>query len=107
MALELFKPFVYRSWSGASSPTRSDGQGARRPADAEVLDSLEKVIGEHPVLLTVPRPCTASHPAFEPVLVEAKAIKIHPCLAAYNADFDATRWRSRALSPRRSSRRGS
>ena len=91
MALELFKPFVYEELENRE--LASTIKMAKELVDLqtpEVWDSLEKVIGEHPVLLNrAPTLHRLGIQAFEPVLVEGKAIKIHPLVcAAYNADFD-------------------
>ncbi len=91
MALELFKPFVYQELE--TRELASTIKMAKELVDLqtpEVWDSLEKVIGEHPVLLNrAPTLHRLGIQAFEPVLVEGKAIKIHPLVcAAYNADFD-------------------
>jgi DNA-directed RNA polymerase subunit beta' len=91
MALELFKPFVYQELENRE--LASTIKMAKELVDLqtpEVWDSLEKVIGEHPVLLNrAPTLHRLGIQAFEPVLVEGKAIKIHPLVcAAYNADFD-------------------
>ncbi|HOC44930.1 MAG TPA: DNA-directed RNA polymerase subunit beta' [Thermoanaerobaculales bacterium] len=91
MALELFKPFVYQELERRELANTI--KMAKELVDLqtpEVWDSLEKVIGEHPVLLNrAPTLHRLGIQAFEPVLVEGKAIKIHPLVcAAYNADFD-------------------
>src|SRR5918996_404728 len=81
MALELFKPFIYH---------KLEQQGLVELQTNEVWDALESVIREHPVLLNrAPTLHRLGIQAFEPVLVEGKAIKIHPLVcAAFNADFD-------------------
>jgi DNA-directed RNA polymerase subunit beta' len=91
MALELFKPFVYQELE--QRELASTIKMAKELVDLqtpEVWDALEKVISEHPVLLNrAPTLHRLGIQAFEPVLVEGKAIKIHPLVcAAYNADFD-------------------
>ncbi|MDI3281119.1 MAG: DNA-directed RNA polymerase subunit beta', partial [Bacillota bacterium] len=91
MALELFKPFVMKKLvdRGYAHNIKS----AKRMVDrmrTEVWDVLEEVISEHPVLLNrAPTLHRLGIQAFEPVLVEGRAIKIHPLVcSAYNADFD-------------------
>ena len=91
MALELFKPFVMRKLvkDGFAHNIKS----AKRMAEKvrpEVWDVLEEVIKDHPVLLNrAPTLHRLGIQAFEPVLVEGKAIQIHPLVCtAYNADFD-------------------
>jgi DNA-directed RNA polymerase subunit beta' len=89
MALELFKPFIYRG----SKRGRRDHQGrqeAGREGAPEVWDILEEVIREHPVLLNrAPTLHRLGIQAFEPVLIEGKAIQLHPLVCtAFNADFD-------------------
>jgi DNA-directed RNA polymerase subunit beta' len=91
MALELFKPFVYQELEKRN--LASTIKMAKELVDLqtpEVWDALEKVISEHPVLLNrAPTLHRLGIQAFEPQLVEGKAIKIHPLVcAAYNADFD-------------------
>ncbi len=91
MALELFEPFIIRK-------LREKGyvhtiKGAKRMverAKVEVWDILDEVIKDHPVLLNrAPTLHRLSVQAFQPVLVEGKAIKLHPLVcAAFNADFD-------------------
>jgi DNA-directed RNA polymerase, beta'' subunit/160 kD subunit len=73
----------------------------------EVWDVLEEVIREHPVCSTARRRCTLGIQAFEPVLVEGKAIRIHPLVCtAFNADFDGDQMAVHIpLSPKRRSRR--
>jgi len=91
MALELFKPFVYHELEkrGLSSTIKMAKELVDQQTP-EVWDALETVIKEHPVLLNrAPTLHRLGIQAFEPVLVEGKAIKIHPLVcAAYNADFD-------------------
>ncbi len=92
MALELFKPFIYNKLEERQA--RRDHQAARRRWSSsrrpEVWDILEEVIREHPVLLNrAPTLHRLGIQAFEPVLVEGKAIRIHPLVCtAFNADFD-------------------
>src|SRR3954468_12872594 len=91
MALELFKPFIYnRLEQKGLVGTIKAAKEMVELQTIEVWDALEEVIKEHPVLLnrapTLPR---LGIQAFEPVLVEGKAIKIHPLVCtAFNADFD-------------------
>ena len=91
MALELFKPFVMKRLveTGGASNIKT----ARKMVDRvrpEVWDALGTVIKEHPVLLNrAPTLLRLGIQAFEPVLVEGRAIKLHPLVCtAYNADFD-------------------
>ncbi|MBO4692850.1 MAG: DNA-directed RNA polymerase subunit beta' [Clostridia bacterium] len=91
MALELFKPFVMKRLVETKSVTNI--KTARKMVDrasTEVWDALEMVIKEHPVLLNrAPTLHRLGIQAFEPVLVEGKALKLHPLVCtAYNADFD-------------------
>ena len=91
MALELFKPFIYNKLEQVGLATTikaaKEMVEAQRP---EVWDFLEEVIREHPVLLNrAPTLHRLGIQAFEPVLVEGKAIRIHPLVCtAFNADFD-------------------
>jgi len=91
MALELFKPFVMKRLveEGHAQNIKSAKRKVER-AYAEVWDVLEEVIKEHPVLLNrAPTLHRLGIQAFEPILVEGRAIKIHPLVCtAYNADFD-------------------
>lgn len=91
MALELFKPFVMKTLveSGKSTNIKDAKKRVDR-ANAEVWDALDVVIKEHPVLLNrAPTLHRLSIQAFEPVLVEGRAIKLHPLVCtAFNADFD-------------------
>ena len=91
MALELFKPFVMKRLvqEGHAHNIKSAKRMVERVRD-EVWDVLEDVIREHPVLLNrAPTLHRLGIQAFEPVLVEGRAIKIHPLVCtAYNADFD-------------------
>ena len=91
MALELFKPFVMKRLVETQKATNI--KDAKRKVDKvnpEVWDALENVIKEHPVLLNrAPTLHRLSIQAFEPVLVEGRAIKLHPLVCtAFNADFD-------------------
>ncbi len=91
MALELFKPFVYHELEKRGlATTIKMAKELVEQQTPEVWDALETVIQEHPVLLNrAPTLHRLGIQAFEPVLVEGKAIKIHPLVcAAYNADFD-------------------
>ncbi|MDQ7793406.1 MAG: DNA-directed RNA polymerase subunit beta' [bacterium] len=91
MALELFKPFVMKRLVqlGHAHNIKSAKRMVER-VRPEVWDVLEEVISEHPVLLNrAPTLHRLGIQAFEPVLVEGRAIQIHPLVcAAYNADFD-------------------
>ena len=91
MALELFKPFVMKKLvaSGAAHNIKSAKRMVER-ARPEVWDVLEDVIKEHPVLLNrAPTLHRLGIQAFEPVLTEGHALKLHPlACTAYNADFD-------------------
>ncbi len=91
MALELFKPFVMKRLveTGASNNIKSARKMVER-AKPEVWDALETVIKDHPVLLNrAPTLHRLGIQAFEPVLVEGRALKLHPLVCtAYNADFD-------------------
>ncbi len=91
MALELFKPFVLNDLveNGVSANIRQAKKLVER-ADDRVWDSLENVIKDHPVLLNrAPTLHRLGIQAFSPVLVEGRAIKLHPlCCTAFNADFD-------------------
>ena len=91
MAIELFKPFVMKEL--VESGQAHNIKNAKKMVDrlnSEVWDVLEKVIKEHPVMLNrAPTLHRLGIQAFEPVLVEGKAIKLHPLVCtAYNADFD-------------------
>ncbi|MBQ7172952.1 MAG: DNA-directed RNA polymerase subunit beta' [Clostridia bacterium] len=95
MAIELFKPFVIKRLVEMGKATNvKDAQKkidrAYDPANACVWDALENVIKEHPVLLNrAPTLHRLSIQAFEPILVEGRAIKLHPLVCpAFNADFD-------------------
>ena len=91
MALELFKPFVMkRLWElGIASNIKSARKMVER-ARPEVWDALEIVIKDHPVMLNrAPTLHRLGIQAFEPILVEGRAIKLHPLVCtAFNADFD-------------------
>ena len=91
MALELFKPFVMKKLvsSGVAHNIKSAKRMVER-ARPEVWDVLEDVIKEHPVLLNrAPTLHRLGIQAFEPVLTEGRALKLHPlACTAYNADFD-------------------
>ena len=91
MALELFKPFVMKTL--VEKKYTSNIKTAKRMIDRmkpEVWDALEEVISEHPVLLNrAPTLHRLGIQAFEPVLVDGKAIQVHPLVChAFNADFD-------------------
>src|SRR3954465_15904325 len=91
MALELFKPFIYNKLELMGLATTI--KAAKRLVEQEgpeVWDILEEVIREHPVLLNrAPTLHRLGIQAFEPVLIEGKAIQLHPLVcAAFNADFD-------------------
>ncbi|MDH2433875.1 DNA-directed RNA polymerase subunit beta' [Pokkaliibacter sp. MBI-7] len=91
MALELFKPFIFQKLEARGLATTI--KAAKKMVEREegfVWDILEEVIREHPVLLNrAPTLHRLGIQAFEPVLIEGKAIQLHPLVcAAYNADFD-------------------
>ncbi len=91
MALELFKPFVMKTL--VEKKYTSNIKTAKRMIDRmkpEVWDALEEVISEHPVLLNrAPTLHRLGIQAFEPILVDGKAIQVHPLVChAFNADFD-------------------
>ena len=91
MALELFKPFIYSKLDLYGMATTI--KAAKRMVEKErpeVWDILEEVIREHPVMLNrAPTLHRLGIQAFEPVLIEGKAIQLHPLVcAAFNADFD-------------------
>ncbi len=91
LALELFKPFIYsRLESLGISSTVKQAKRMVEKQTPEVWDILEEVIREHPVLLNrAPTLHRLGIQAFEPVLIEGKAIQLHPLVcAAFNADFD-------------------
>ena len=91
MALELFKPFIYSKLEtrGLATTIKAAKKMVERE-EAIVWDILDEVIREHPVLLNrAPTLHRLGIQAFEPVLIEGKAIQLHPLVcAAYNADFD-------------------
>ncbi|HCH0394676.1 TPA: DNA-directed RNA polymerase subunit beta' [Vibrio parahaemolyticus] len=91
MALELFKPFIYSKLEtrGLATAIKAAKKMVERE-EAVVWDILDEVIREHPVLLNrAPTLHRLGIQAFEPVLIEGKAIQLHPLVcAAYNADFD-------------------
>ena len=91
MAIELFKPFVMKELvaRGISQNIKNAKKLVER-LDASVWDVLEEVIKEHPVMLNrAPTLHRLGIQAFEPILVEGKAIKLHPLVCtAFNADFD-------------------
>jgi len=91
MALELFKPFIYHRLEAAGHCTTiKQAKEMVEQQDPIVWDILEEVIREHPVLLNrAPTLHRLGIQAFEPTLVEGKAIRIHPLVCtAFNADFD-------------------
>ena len=91
MALELFKPFVFaRLMAGDYANTIKTARKMVENGEDVVWEILEKVIHEHPVLLNrAPSLHRLSLLAFEPVLIEGKAIRLHPLVCAgFNADFD-------------------
>ncbi|MBQ3434552.1 MAG: DNA-directed RNA polymerase subunit beta', partial [Selenomonadaceae bacterium] len=90
MALELFKPFVMKKLSSDSGLTIKAAKKKVERATPEVWAVLEEVIKEHPVLLNrAPTLHRLGIQAFEPVLTEGRALKLHPlACTAYNADFD-------------------
>ncbi len=91
MALELFKPFIYNKLEKDNhAATIKQAREMVERQEPIVWDILEEVIREHPVLLNrAPTLHRLGIQAFEPVLVEGKAIKIHPLVCtAFNADFD-------------------
>src|SRR5215469_3629781 len=91
MALELFKPFIYNKLEerGHVTTIKSAKKMVERELP-EVWDILDEVIREHPVMLNrAPTLHRLGIQAFEPILIEGKAIQLHPLVcAAYNADFD-------------------
>src|SRR6201999_909839 len=91
MALELFKPFIYsRLEAKGLSTTVKQAKKLVEKERPEVWDILDEVIREHPVLLNrAPTLHRLGIQAFEPTLIEGKAIQLHPLVcAAFNADFD-------------------
>jgi len=91
MALELFKPFIFSKlqFRGLATTIKAAKKMVER-GEAEVWDVLEEVIREHPVMLNrAPTLHRLGIQAFEPVLIEGKAIQLHPLVCtAFNADFD-------------------
>ncbi|MFN3234734.1 MAG: DNA-directed RNA polymerase subunit beta' [Gammaproteobacteria bacterium] len=91
MALELFKPFIFSKlqFRGLATTIKAAKKMVER-GEPEVWDILEEVIREHPVLLNrAPTLHRLGIQAFEPLLIEGKAIQLHPLVCtAYNADFD-------------------
>ncbi len=91
MALELFKPFIYSRLDKLGiATTIKQAKKLVEKQRREVWDALDQVIREHPVLLNrAPTLHRLGIQAFEPVLIEGKAIQLHPLVcAAFNADFD-------------------
>ena len=91
MALELFKPFIYsRLEAKGFSQTVKQSKKLVEKEKPEVWDILEEVIREHPIMLNrAPTLHRLGIQAFEPVLIEGKAIQLHPLVCtAFNADFD-------------------
>ncbi len=91
MAIELFKPFVMKELVGRGiSQNIKNAKKLVERLDSQVWDILEDVIKEHPVMLNrAPTLHRLGIQAFEPILVEGKAIKLHPLVCtAFNADFD-------------------
>ena len=92
MALELFKPFVMKILveSGVAQNIKAARKAVERAKQPQVWDALERVIKGHPVMLNrAPTLHRLGIQAFEPVLVEGKALKLHPlACTAFNADFD-------------------
>jgi DNA-directed RNA polymerase subunit beta' len=91
MALELFKPFIYSKLEvDGTAATLKMAKKMVEKERPEVWDILEQVIREHPVMLNrAPTLHRLGIQAFEPVLIEGKAIQLHPLVcAAFNADFD-------------------
>ena len=91
MALELFKPFIYQKLEERGHATTI--KGAKRMVEREdvvVWDVLEEIVKEYPILLNrAPTLHRLGIQAFEPILVEGKAIQLHPLVCTpYNADFD-------------------
>src|SRR5215216_6387863 len=91
MALELFKPFIYAKLDARGlSATVKQAKKLVEKEKPEVWDILDEVIREHPVLLNrAPTLHRLGIQAFEPTLIEGKAIQLHPLVCtAFNADFD-------------------
>ena len=112
MALELFKPFIMSRL--VQRQAVQNIKAAKKMVDSmipEVWDVLEEVIQEHPVMLNrAPTLHRLGIQAFEPVLVEGKAIQVHPLVcSAFNADFDGDQMAVHVplSAPRRRRRRGS
>jgi len=91
MAIELFKPFIYNKLEekGLVTTIKSAKKMVEKEAP-EVWDALDEVVGEHPIFLNrAPTLHRLGIQAFEPILIEGKAIQLHPLVCvAYNADFD-------------------
>ena len=91
MALELFKPFIFHKLEkqGLASTVKAAKKLVEQEVP-EVWDILEEVIREHPIMLNrAPTLHRLGIQAFEPILIEGKAIQLHPLVcAAFNADFD-------------------
>ena len=109
MALELFKPFIMKKL--VEEEYAHNIKSAKRMVEKvrpEVWDVLESVIKEHPVMLNrAPTLHRLGIQAFEPVLVEGKAIKLHPLVCtAFNADFDGDQMAVHVPPFRRSTGRG-
>jgi len=91
MALELFKPFIFHKLESLGlATTIKQAKRIVENEDPRVWDILEEVIREHPVMLNrAPTLHRLGIQAFEPILIEGKAIQLHPLVcAAFNADFD-------------------
>ncbi len=90
MALELFKPFIIRELMKNDVVTLKAAKRMLERAKPEIWDILERITKEHPILLNrAPTLHRLGIQAFEPVLIEGKAIQLHPLTcAAFNADFD-------------------
>ncbi|MDA3864849.1 MAG: DNA-directed RNA polymerase subunit beta' [Deltaproteobacteria bacterium] len=92
MALELFKPFIYHELEkqGHTSTIKNSKKMVEAKDNPVIWDILEKVIREHPIMLNrAPTLHRLGIQAFEPVLIEGKAIQLHPLVCtAFNADFD-------------------
>ena len=91
MALELFKPFIFSKLElRGLATTIKQAKKIVEGEESEVWDILEEVIREHPVLLNrAPTLHRLGIQAFEPLLIEGKAIQVHPMFCtAFNADFD-------------------
>jgi DNA-directed RNA polymerase subunit beta' len=91
MAIELFKPFIYNKLEEKGLVTTIKSAKKMQEKEApEVWDALDEVVREHPVLLNrAPTLHRLGIQAFEPILIEGKAIQLHPLVCvAYNADFD-------------------